>query len=186
MFLSRLDPKKGIELLLEAFAAFTQSEKGVCLVVAGSGDTNYLQELQALAEALHIGRDVLWTGHLSGQMKGDAFAAASVFVLLSKSENFGIAAAEALSVGVPTIVSKEVGLSADIEVQRAGLVVKRNVNSISDAINRVLQSSEVARTLSDNGRALARSKYEPKAVVSQLSQLYETITIQSKIQPSVC
>ncbi len=73
-------------------------------MIAGSGDDRYVASLHQLADELKIADDVLWTGYLGPAEKSAAFAAATVFVLPSYSENFGIVAAEALAAGVPTIL----------------------------------------------------------------------------------
>ena len=122
LFLSRIDRKKGLELLLDAFAMVRNQQKDVALVIAGDGEEPYVRELKDRARRLGHGArsleqgdkereedyGIIWTGHLSGEMKAAALAAADVFVLPSASENFGIAAAESLAAGVPTIVSEEV------------------------------------------------------------------------------
>src|SRR5207249_5667635 len=98
--------------------------------------------------------EVIWTGHLSGEMKAAALAAADVFVLPSASENFGIAAAESLAAGVPTIVSEEVALSDDIRRYDAGVIVKRDAQHLAGAIGDLLSNRERAATLAANGRRL--------------------------------
>jgi glycosyltransferase involved in cell wall biosynthesis len=205
LFLSRIDPKKGLELLLDAFAVVRQKEKDVALVIAGEGEESYVRELRergarsreqgALSterggwsrgseeedkegegnDQAHEHDDVIWTGHLSGEMKAAALAAADVFVLPSASENFGIAAAESLAAGVPTIVSEEVALSSDIRRYDAGVVVKRDVQQLAGAISDLLSNRERAAGLAANGRRLAEERYSPEAVGRALHELYQKI-----------
>ena len=118
---------------------------------------------------------MIWTGHLSGEMKAAALAAADVFVLPSASENFGIAAAESLAAGVPTIVSEEVALSGDIRRFDAGVVVTRDVQQLARAIGDLLSNKQKARTLAANGHRLVEERYSPKAVGRALHELYEQI-----------
>jgi len=118
---------------------------------------------------------VIWTGHLSGEMKAAALAAADVFVLPSASENFGIAAAESLAAGVPTIVSEEVALSSDIRRYDAGVVVKRDVQQLAGAISDLLSNRERAAGLAANGRRLAEERYSPEAVGRALHELYQKL-----------
>jgi len=108
-------------------------------------------------------------------MKAAALAAADVFVLPSASENFGIAAAESLAAGVPTIVSEEVALSHDIRRHDAGVVVKRDVQELAAAINHLLSDRERAANLAANGRRLAEERYSPKAVGKALHDLYRQV-----------
>jgi glycosyltransferase involved in cell wall biosynthesis len=108
-------------------------------------------------------------------MKGAALAAADVFVLPSASENFGIAAAESLASGVPTIVSEEVALSSDIRRYDAGVVVQREAQQLAAAIGGLLSNREQAAAVGANGRRLAQERYSPEAVGRALHELYQTI-----------
>ena len=185
LFLSRIHPMKGIELLLDAFAMVREKNKDVALVIAGDGEKAYERELKESARSREHGAgrvgseqeqdDVIWTGHLSGEMKAAALAAADVFVLPSASENFGIAAAESLATGVPTIVSEEVALSSDIRQYDAGVVVKRDVQQLAGAISDLLSNRERAAGLAANGRRLAEERYSPKAVGKALHEFYQQI-----------
>jgi len=204
LFLSRIDRKKGIELLFDAFAMVRQKNKDVALIIAGEGEESYVRELQEHARRVlettgpqttgprttdrqqkvsgqwsvvsgQGASEVIWTGHLSGEMKVAALAAADVFVLPSASENFGIAAAESLAADVPTIVSEEVALSSDIRKYDAGVVVKRDVQQLAGAIGDLLSNKEKAATLVANGRRLVEERYSPEAVGKALHELYQKI-----------
>ena len=191
LFLSRIHPMKGLELLMDAFGMLREKNKDVALVIAGHGEAAYVRELRERALRLQHGArslepeeenkereedyGIIWTGHLSGEMKGAALAAADVFVLPSASENFGIAAAESLAAGIPTIVSEEVALSSDIRRYDAGVVVKRDVQQLADAISDLLSNTERAAGLAANGRRLAEKRYSPEAVGRALHELYQKI-----------
>jgi len=108
-------------------------------------------------------------------MKAAALAAADVFALPSASENFGIAAAESLAAGVPTIVSEEVALSSDIRRYDAGVVVKLDTQQLAGAIGDLLLNKQKAATLAANGRRLAGERYSREAVGKALHQLYQKI-----------
>ncbi|PYK29921.1 MAG: hypothetical protein DME57_08635 [Verrucomicrobia bacterium] len=180
LFLSRIDPKKGIERLLEAFANVHRQLKDVILVIAGDGEASYLDSLHERMKEFQIDQAVVWTGHLDGPLKAAAFAAADVFVLPSYSENFGIAAAEAIACGVPVIVSENVALSDEIGTNDAGLVVKTEAHEIANAIYRMLTDLEVSGRLSINGERLAIERYGSDSVGRQLRTLYDTILSGTK------
>jgi glycosyltransferase involved in cell wall biosynthesis len=192
LFLSRIDRKKGLELLLDAFALVRGKDGDVALVIAGNGEEAYARELRERARrSLRSGsasgsacpteeegkedKTIIWTGHLSGEMKAAALAASDVFAFPSASENFGIAAAESLAAGVPTIVSEEVALSADIRRYDAGMVVQRDAQQLADAIGELLSDRERAAGLALNGRRLAEERYSPEAVGRALHELYQKI-----------
>jgi glycosyltransferase involved in cell wall biosynthesis len=122
LFLGRLHRKKGIDLLLDAFARTVADEPALALVVAGPDDDGQLAPLQARAHALGLGpQQLVWAGLLQGTMKWSALAAAEAFVLPSHQENFGLAVAEALAAGTPVLVSRRVAVWPRVVEAGAGL-----------------------------------------------------------------
>lgn len=180
LFLSRIDAKKGLDLLLDAFAHVRRQLQDTVLVVAGEGDSRYTSELQTRAKELEISEHVIWTGHVDGDLKSSAFAAADVFVLPSRSENFGIAAAEAIGCGLPTVVTEQVALSEEIRANAAGIVVKTEAHEIASAIYRLLTDFELSGRVSANAKRLATERYSAVAVGRQLRDLYDTILSGTK------
>jgi glycosyltransferase involved in cell wall biosynthesis len=175
LFLSRVDEKKGIELLLGAFAEVWRRISDTVLVIAGNGTPGYIQQLRERAEGLNIAEHILWTGHLQGEVKAGAFAAADVFVLPSRSENFGIAAAEALAAGASTVVTQTVAIADDIRGYDAGIVVENRESELSDAICRILNDHDLASRLAQKAQILAAERYGINAVGRQLRELYDAI-----------
>lgn len=175
LFLSRLDRKKGVELLLAAFARVHQAQPHAALVIAGSGEATYTAELCALAHRLGIADSVVWPGFLVGDEKLAALSCASVFVLPSHSENFGVAPVEAMAAGLPVIVSDQVGVSRDVEEARAGIVVRTEAEELADAILRLVCDPVLRRWLGENGKRLARDRFSIQATTRRLIQLYEEV-----------
>lgn len=180
LFLSRLDPKKGIELLLESFKRVSAGQSDLLLVVAGDGAPSYVESLRELAGELRISENVLWTGHLGAADKAAAFAAATMFVLPSYSENFGVAAAEALAAGVPSILSDQVAFATDAREAGAAVVVRPEVDDLSSAMVHVLANTALREQLSINGATLARALYSPQAIGEALVEQYRRIVSRSK------
>jgi glycosyltransferase involved in cell wall biosynthesis len=149
------------------------------LVVAGSGDDVYVRGLRAHAEKLGISSDVLWTGFLDRSAKAAALADADVFVVPSQSESFGLAAVEALSVGLPTVMTEGVGIASEVARNGAGVVVPPTAPAIADAIERILIDAELACSLSVCAIALVRSRYRADAVAAQVMKLYAEIGCRS-------
>ncbi|OAM88321.1 glycosyltransferase [Termitidicoccus mucosus] len=128
LFLGRIHEKKGVDLLLRAFASEI-ADKGKNpeharwhLVIAGPDDNTYGSEMRALAGQLGIAERVTWTGMVAGDLKWGAFRRAAAFVLPSHQENFGIAVAEALACRVPVLISDKVNIWREIVADGAGLV----------------------------------------------------------------
>jgi glycosyltransferase involved in cell wall biosynthesis len=146
LFMGRLHPKKGCDLLLEAFAATLGSNPEWRLVYAGPDSLNTQQSLGTRAAALGITDRVVWTGMLRDAMKWSALAAAEVFALPSHQENFGIAVAEALACGVPVLISREVNIWREIKAARAGLVAADTIDGTTSLLTQWQQLPEVERS----------------------------------------
>lgn len=121
LFLSRIHPKKGCDLLLDAFAHMAEGIS-LHLVLAGTGPASYRAQLEHQIRRLGIGDRVTWTGMLQGDEKWGAFRAAEAFILPSHQENFGIAVVEALACGVPVLISNRINIWRELVEDRAGIV----------------------------------------------------------------
>jgi glycosyltransferase involved in cell wall biosynthesis len=177
LFLSRLDPIKGLDLLLDGFAKIQTKHPETALIVAGSGDEDFAAQLREHAHQLGIERDVVWAGFLEGDEKRAAFAAADVFVLASYSENFGVAVVEAMASGLPVIVSDQVGIHREIAEAKAGLIVRCDANEVSDAVVQMLSDGEARHQISRNAALLAK-KFSPEVVSQKLIEVYRQLFIK--------
>jgi glycosyltransferase involved in cell wall biosynthesis len=175
LFLSRLHPKKGIDLLLAAFARLRAQVPDVALVLGGTGDEDFLERLRRQARDLGIEPDVVWAGFLEGDSKKAAMAEADIFVLPSYSENFGVAAVEAMAAGLPVVVSDHVGIHREIAAADAGLVVPCQEEPLARALVRLLDAPALRHELARNGRTLAQS-FSPVKIGERLIELYSDIT----------
>ena len=108
-------------------------------------------------------------------LKGAAFAAADVFVLPSVSENFGIAAVEALLAGLPVILGQGVAIAHEVFEAGAGLVVPPLPNDIARALERLLTDEPWRREMGRRARAFAEREYSTETMASRLIDLYEEI-----------
>ena len=120
LYLGRIHPKKGCDLLLQAFAQVADPD--LHLVMAGPDETGWSPELKTQAAKLGIADRVTWTGMLRGTAKWGAFYASEAFVLPSHQENFGIAVADALACGVVPLISDKVNIAPDVAAAGAGLM----------------------------------------------------------------
>jgi len=173
LFLSRIDPKKGLELLLPAVAQARSEIPDLKLVVAGAGEHVYVRRLQEQARSLGIADRVSWVGHLSGAAKLEALQSADVFVLPSYAENFAIAVVEALACGVPAIVSKHVAVAREVAAYEAGIVTNQAVPAIKAALVEVLLDSAAHTRMAGAARALAVKEFSLGSMGSRLVALYE-------------
>lgn len=123
LFLSRIHPKKGVDLLIRAFADVYKDQPHQ-LVIAGPDQVGWAEDLKRMADELNIQDRIVWTGMLSGDLKWGAYHGCEAFVLPSHQENFGIVVAEALACGKPVLISNKVNIWREIESAGAGFVAE--------------------------------------------------------------
>ena len=129
LFMGRIHPKKGCDLLIEAFASVRQGNPECCLVIAGPDQATRMQsQLMALARRRQVADRISWTGMISGNIKQGAIETAEAFILPSHQENFGIVVAEALASGKPVLISNKVNIWREIEQDGAGLVANDDLD----------------------------------------------------------
>jgi glycosyltransferase involved in cell wall biosynthesis len=146
LFLSRVHPKKGIDLLVEAFAQTLKNQPELQLVIAGPDQVGWQKELTQLAEKHDIADKITWTGMLSGDMKWGAYLNAEAFILPSHQENFGIVVAEALSCSLPVLISNKVNIWHEIIEDNAGLVAEDTLAGCVDLIMRWQQMEDANKS----------------------------------------
>lgn len=170
IFFSRIHPKKGIELLLEAWR--NTNTNGWILEIAGNGDENYIEILNQSAIDL---KDVHFVGAKYGEAKWNFLRSADVMVLPTHSENFGIVVAEALAVGVPVITTHGTPWK-DLETYECGWWINLSVADLEKIILKVTRTSaDELKTMGIKGRKLVTEKYEVKAVTNQIIDLYQKV-----------
>ena len=179
LFLSRLDAKKGLDLLLPAFAKRSKFPQ-VLLVIAGPGEEAYVRNLREQAARLGIADAIVWAGFLDSLDKLAAFAAATLFVLPSHSENFGIALVEALAAGLPCITTTGVAISDHVQRCDAGLVAPCDASAIAVALQRILGDSQLRMRLGANAHRLAAERFSLVTMGLALHGEYQRILSEKK------
>jgi glycosyltransferase involved in cell wall biosynthesis len=172
LFVGRIHPKKGCDLLIEAFAKVLAKYSEWHLVIAGPDQMGWQRKLCHRAEELGIASRITWTGMISGAMKWGALRAAEVFVLPSHQENFGIAVAEALAVGTPTLISDKVNIWREIQADGAGLVAEDTLLGTCRFFRSYLDLPEAKRLTM---RQLARQCFEQRFEVNNAAGTLQTV-----------
>jgi glycosyltransferase involved in cell wall biosynthesis len=185
LFLSRLHYKKRPELLLQSLGQLHNQGNRFHLIMAGSGEPDYLTQLKEQISSLGIAQHVTFPGLVTGQAKELLLQGADLFVLPSFSENFGIAVAEALVAGLPVVITPGIQIAADITTVEAGLVVEGDVDSLTEAIAQLLNSPELRQKLGDNGRRLARERYSWLVIAQNLIPIYSMIAAKKSLHNNV-
>lgn len=159
LFLGRLHPKKGLNLLIPAFAELVRQRADTRLVLVGPGDPKYVAELNCRVASDGLGDRVVFLGPLAGREKWAALAAATLFALPSYQENFAITVVEAMSVGTPVLLSSRVNIWPEVESANAGVISELDKTKIADNMLKIACAAEFADTLGGNGRALVQRCY---------------------------
>jgi glycosyltransferase involved in cell wall biosynthesis len=175
LYLGRLNPKKGLDLLIPAFARVLESHPSARLAVVGGCDPpEYEAELRATIARVGVAEKIFMTGVLTGAEKLAAFVDSDLFVLPSRSENFATALFEAMACGTPVVISKGVDLWPEVHAAGAGLAAELDCDRLTDSISALLGDPASLREMAKNGRALAR-RYSWDRTAEHLIALYRQI-----------
>ncbi|HTL31008.1 MAG TPA: glycosyltransferase [Tepidisphaeraceae bacterium] len=169
LFLSRLHPKKGPDLLIEAIA-----QLNVQLVLAGTGDTQFEAALRAKIASLKIEDRVTFTGLVTGDLKLSLYQAADLFVLPTSQENFGLVFPESLACETPVITTRGVDIFEEL-TEAGAIIVDRNAQSIAEAIRVALSDPTGLKQLGQRGRAWVFQTLDPNLVALQYEALYNRV-----------
>ncbi len=181
VFLSRLHPKKGLEILFEAMAR--QRGKDFDLVVAGTGEEAYLASLRALVERLGLAARVHWHGFVTGERKWRLLQGSDLFVLPSYSENFGIVVVEALACGLPVLVSTEVALAEEVRAHRLGRVTAVEAQAVADALAHLLADPAERADIRARARNVVAENFTWDAAARALAQRYQAAIEHRAVSP---
>lgn len=168
LFMSRLHPKKGLDMLLEAMSEV----EGFDLVIAGDGEPDYIEQLKNLASRLHLSERCRFVGPVYGSAKWELIHSADGVVLPSHSENFGLIVAEALACGVPVLTTQGTPWK-EIEEYRCGWWVEPTVSAIRNALEALAKTSlQERKEMGLRGRKLVSEYFDISALADGLISLY--------------
>ena len=172
MFVGRLLPKKGVDLLLRAWAKVCQEHPTAHLVILGDGP--FRAELSALADTLGVSKHVSFQGHVDNV--SHYLWAADVFVLPSKAEGLSNALMEAMAAGLPCVASK-VGGNIDLitDGENGLLFDSGNEAQLVAALSNLLRNEAEARKLGRKARKTVETEFSLSSVVAQYINLYKRL-----------
>jgi glycosyltransferase involved in cell wall biosynthesis len=178
LFLGRLHPKKGLELLIPAFARATEdaARSNWQLILAGDGDPAYVARLRLLASEAGTER-ITFAGWVNGDTKRSLLSNAWLVALTSYQENFGLSVAEAMASGVPVLVSEHVNLATEIRRAGAGWVSRLEIGALAEILDGALD--EEARADKASAAAEFAKQYRWPAIAQRLLELYAQVIHQS-------
>ena len=169
LFLGRIHPKKGCDILIKAFSQVCGIDPFLHLVIAGPDQVGWQKKLKVLSRNLKIEEKVTFTGLLKGDLKWGAYYSSEVFMFPSHQENFGIAVVESLACGLPVLISDKVNIWREIIADKAGLAGKDDVESTKNMLKRWLALSDVDKeSMSSNARNCFQKYFEIHEHVNRL------------------
>lgn len=174
LFLSRIHPKKGIDILLKAYLKLKEVYQEIPdLVVAGPGlDTSFGRSLQKKI----TGNSIHFSGMLQGEAKWGAFHGCEAFILPSHQENFGIAVVEALACARPVLISNQVNIWREVERGNAGFICEDTDSGVYTMLqNWISQPEERKATMAKNALSIFNKNYNiEKAALKMVESFEET------------
>jgi glycosyltransferase involved in cell wall biosynthesis len=184
LHLGRLNFKKGLNILVDAFSRVSNKHDDVHLVLAGPDNEGYGAQVRRWLADRGLSRRATLTGMLEGELKLAALRDAAVFALPSYSENFGIAVVEAMACGLPVVISDKVNIWREVQSAGAGLVVVCDAESCAGALLEILNNDERARTMGEKGQELVAERYAWPSVAEMLEAIYREIVSSTVESPT--
>lgn len=169
LFLSRIHPKKNLELLFSSLAKVPQDWR---LSIAGDGEEDYIEELKKLVAELGISNRINWLGHISGEQKFDRYRKADLFVLTSHNENFANVVIEALSSGTPVLLTEGVGLAEYVRTNGLGWVCEATKEAVEASLNEFFSQPDLARSFAAKARQTVERDFSSKSLIPKYLELY--------------
>jgi glycosyltransferase involved in cell wall biosynthesis len=177
LFLSRVDPKKGLDLLLPALQRLQAEGVDFHFVLAGANpqDPAYEAQIRAEIQTSSLVDCTTIAGFVGGDRKAALLQTADLFVLPSYYENFGIAVAEAMAAGVPVVISDQVHIWDQVQQAEAGWLSTCDVDALTQTLRLALQEPTERQRRGTCAQAWAMQHYSWQAIAQQMIQTYEQI-----------
>lgn len=181
LFLSRIHQKKGIEFLIEAWSQLNSKLRENWVVeIIGNGNKDYIHKLNLKIQNLNLQHQLQIKEPVFGVEKVKIFRQATLFVLPTYSENFGIVVAEALASFTPVITTKGTPWE-ELEAYNCGWWINIGIQPLKEALEIALNKEENdLKEMSLNGRKLIENKYSIEQVGSKMFDFYKEINTANR------
>lgn len=174
LFLGRLSKKKGLDILIDAFAAAAGERQDLFLVIAGP-DEGLKAGLIEQAARRGVAERCLFTGMVAGEAKRELLYGSDFFVLPSFSENFAITVVEAAVCGLPVILSDRVNIWREFDADRAACIVPPAASAVAESLRRLLADPAETARMAARGCALGRRRFTWDGLGEEYEAMYATV-----------
>jgi len=171
VFLSRIDPKKGLELLFKALSMVSFPYE---LTIAGPYKEDYLEQLKTLTREYGIDQHITWVGPVYGDAKFKLLRDHDVMVLTSHNENFANIVIESLAMGTPVLISNMVGLSTYISDNQLGWISGIDPQHIKEVLEQVYAERDKLPAMSAAAPVLMQRDFDRSRLVNKYIELYKS------------
>ena len=175
LFMGRINIKKGLDLLLPAFANYLTVHDDALLILAGPED-GYLTETKKFIADHNLADRIRYVGMLTDTIKLAALADADLFVLPSYSEGFSIAVLEALAAGVPSLVSDRIGFGEYVRRNEAAYISPLTVEGVEKGLRSMLESQTTRELYASRGRQMVADHFDVAMVARRMIDAYSTVS----------
>ena len=179
LFMGRLNPKKGLDILAHSFSTLKSRFPDAVLLIAGPDEEGTRQKTESVLRSEGTLDSVIFTGMLTGEDRLSTMSIADVFVLPSYSEGFSIAILEAMAVCLPVVITDGCNFP-EVAEHDAGFVVEASQIPVAHAIGSLLSDVELRNRMGDRGRKLVTERYTWQAAASKIADRYRFLVVGEK------
>jgi spore coat protein SA len=173
LFLGRIHPVKGVDILLKATALLKERQTPISLQIAGDGHVAYVKKMRQLAHRLGLtDEDATFLGSVHGESKYSLLRASHILASPSQHENFGMVFVEALASGIPVVTTTNVCLGSELQATGAALIVERSATAFANAIARFIVARDEILRMGALGRAWAFRELDTQHLLLRFEALY--------------
>ncbi|PZO35364.1 MAG: glycosyl transferase family 1 [Pseudanabaena frigida] len=173
LFMSRIHAKKGLEYLIPALGKLR--EYNFAFIIAGSGESDYVNEIEELLKTHGIDDRTHLIGFVKGETKNLYLQGVDLFALTSHSENFGIAAIEALASGTPIFITDGVAIAPMVQEQAIGYVTKLDIEAIATTLQEFFDYPQIAKQKGDRATQHIAEHYTWAKIACNLIAIYANL-----------
>jgi len=172
LFFSRVEEKKGLELLFESLSKFKAEW---ILTIGGSGEKTYLERLKDLSRQLNIAHKIQWVGHVNNDAKFKVIKDHDLMVLPSHDENFANVVVECLAMGTSVLLSKNVGLADYVAKNELGWICERTQDALTNTLNYISNHKEKLIEISQNAPRIIFRDFNENSIIKLYHRLYRAV-----------